>query len=189
MNARYSVSAALVLALVSSASAFAQATSAPVRQEPQWYVAALGGAVSRPPTEPVVGVEIAQTVSRHGQAYVTFSYFENLMDQSLRDGLDDRAAKLTSLTGSTWTLTGRDRGMTFVAGGKYLIGGGTVRPYVGAGAGLINLKRTILDAHVGDVTQAVFNDYRLGDADLSLSTEGIMRPLVEAAIGVGIGSG
>jgi len=190
MNARHSVSAALVLTLVSSVSAFAQGTPAPGRTvESHWYLAAIGGAVSRPPTGPVFGVEIAENVGRHAQAYATFSYFENLMGQSLRDGLDDRAARLTTLTGDAWSLEGRDRGVTFVAGGKYLFGNGSVRPYLGAGVGAINLKRTVVEARLGDVTRAVFNDYQLGDADLSLATEGITRPLVEAAIGVGIGTG
>ena len=188
MNARHSVSAAFVLAIASSVSAFAQGAAAP-KAEPQWYIAAIGGAVSRPPAEPVFGVEIAQNISNHGQAYATFSFVENLMGQSLRDGLDDRAARLTTLTGDTWSFTGRDRGVAFVAGGKYVLGSGTVRPYVGAGAGTIHLKRTVLEARVGDVTRAVFNDYQLGDGDLSLATEGVTRPLVEAAFGVGIGSG
>ena len=189
MNARHSVSAALVLALVSSASAFAQGASAPRASEPKWYLAAIGGAVSRPPTGPVFGVEIAENLARHAQAYVNFSYFDNLMDESLRNGLDARAAKLTSMTGDVWSFSGRDRGMSLVGGGKYVFGGGIVRPYVGAGAGVINLKREVVEARLGDVTQAVFNDYHLGEADLSLSTLGVTTSLVEAAFGVGIGSG
>ena len=79
--------------------------------------------------------------------------------------------------------------MAAVAGGKYVFGSGIVRPYVGAGLGTIHLKRTVVDARLGDVTQAVYNDFDLGDGDLSLSVEGITRPLVEAAFGVGIGTG
>jgi opacity protein-like surface antigen len=189
MNARHSVSAALVLALVSSASAFAQGASAPRTSEPKWYLAAIGGAVSRPPTGPVFGVEIAENLARHAQAYVNFSYFDNLMDDSLRNALDARAASLTTLTGDPWSFSGRDRGMSLVAGGKYVFGGGIVRPYVGGGAGVINLKREVLEARLGDVTQAVFNDYHLGEADLSLSTLGVTTSLVEGTVGVGIGSG
>jgi hypothetical protein len=189
MNARHSVSAALVLALVSSASAFAQGASAPGTTAPKWYVAAIGGAVSRPPTEPVFGVEVAQDLGRHGQAYATLSYFENLMKGSLRDALDTKASQLTTFTGDAWSLNGRDQGVAFVAGGKYMFGGGAVRPYVGAGLGAIKLRRTVMEGHLGDVTQAVFNDFQLGDAELSLATEGLTRPIVEAAFGVGIGSG
>src|SRR5688572_5475735 len=111
MNARHSVSAALVLALVSSASAFAQGTPAPgTTAEPRWYLAAVGGAISRPPTEPVFGVEIAESLGRHAQAYATFTFVENLMGRSLRDELDAKAAELSALTGDAWSLTGRDRG-------------------------------------------------------------------------------
>jgi hypothetical protein len=190
MNARHSIPAAFVLAIVSSVSAFAQGTPTPgTTAEPHWYIAALGGAVSRPSAEPVFGVEVAENVGNHGQAYINFSYFENLMRQSLRDDLDAKAAQLTTLTGDTWSLSGRDRGVAFVAGGKYVIGRGAVRPYVGAGAGTMNLKRTVVETRLGDVTRALFNDYKLGEADLSLATEGITRPLVEATVGVGIGSG
>ena len=190
MNARHSISAAFVLTIVSSVSAFAQGAPAPAtKAEPRWYIAGLGGAVSRPPTGPVFGVEIAEHLGRHGQAYATFSYFENLMGQPLRDSLDDRAARLTNLTGDLWSLSGRDRGVSFVVGGKYVLGSGSIRPYLGAGAGVIHLKRTVLEARLGDVTRAVFNDYQLGEDDLSLAAEGVTRPMVEAAFGVGIGSG
>jgi opacity protein-like surface antigen len=190
MNARHTIPAALFLALVSSVSAFAQGAPAPrTASEPRWYIAALGGAVSRPPTEPLFGVEIAEHLGRHGQAYFTISYFENLMEGSLRDALDAKAAELSRFTGDTWSLTGQDRAVTAVAGGKYVFGSGSVRPYVGAGLGTIHLKRTVVEARLGDVTRAVFNDFELGEADLSLATEGVTRPLVEAAFGVGIGSG
>lgn len=190
MHARHSIPAALLFAVISAVSAFAQA-SAPggVASEPRFYVAAIGGAVSRPPTAPVFGVEVAQNVGRHAQAYVTLSYFENLMRQTLRDDLDATATRLAALTGDPWSLSGRDRGVAFVAGGRYAFGNGSVRPYVGAGAGVINLKRTVFDTRIGDVTRAVFNDFDLGEADLSTAIEGINRPLIEATFGVGIGSG
>jgi opacity protein-like surface antigen len=190
MNARHLFPAALVLAFASSVPAFAQGPAAPaVKAEPRWYLAAIGGAVSRPSSQPLFGVEIAEHFGRHGQAYFTVSYIENLMRTSLSDALDVKSTELTRLTGDTWAFAGRDRGVAAVAGGKYVFGSGTVRPYVGAGLGTIHLKRTVIDARVGDVTRAVFNDYALGDSDLSLAVEGMTRPLVEAAVGVGIGSG
>ena len=189
MNARHTISAALVLALVSSVSAFAQGAPAPAAKEPRWYLAAIGGAVSRPAAEPLIGAEIAEHLGRHGQAYLTVSYFENLMRDSLRDALDAKSAELTRLTADAWALSGHDRGVAVVAGGKYVFGSGTMRPYVGAGLGTIHLKRTVLEARLGDVTRAVYNDFDLGEADLSLAAEGITRPLMEAAFGVGIGTG
>ena len=190
MNARHLFPAALVLALVSSVPAFAQAPATPaIKAEPRWYLAAIGGAVSRPSGEPLFGVEIAEHIGRHGQAYFNVSYVENLMQPSLTDALDAKSAELSRFTGDRWAFSGRDRGVAAVAGGKYVFGSGIVRPYVGAGLGTIYLKRTIVDTRVGDVTQAVYNDFDLGDGDLSMSVEGITRPLAEAAFGVGIGTG
>jgi hypothetical protein len=185
MHPRYSTPLAFLLALVSSVSAFAQGPSA-VSSEPRWYLAAVGGAVAGPPA-PVLGAEIAERVGRHAEVYVTMSYFENLMRQSLRDDLDAAAARLTTLTGDGWSFSGRDRGLAVVAGAKYAFGTGAVRPYVGGGAGVINLKRSVTDTRVGDVTQAVFNDFNLGESDLSTTTEGISRPMLEALFGVQLG--
>ena len=175
MHARYSIPTALLFALASSVSAFAQATAAP---EPHFSIMAIGGAVSRPPTAPAFGVEIADHVAPHVQVYTTFSYFENLMRQTLRDDLDTTATRLATLTGDPWSFTGRDRGIGVVAGAKYVFGGGAIRPYVGGGFGVLNLKRTVLDGRIGDVTQAVLNDFDLGEADL-VTVEGVNKPLVE----------
>ena len=79
--------------------------------------------------------------------------------------------------------------ITFTGGAKYLIGQGTVRPYVGGGAGIVDLKRTITEARIGDVTAAVFNDFAVGQPDLSLESEGVTRPLIEATLGAGIFAG
>ena len=192
MHARYSLPVAVLVALAASAaSAFAQGTAAPrpISPEPRWYVAAIGGAVSRPPTAPVFGVEVAEHLGEHAQAYVTFSYIENLMRETLRDDLDLTATRLEALTGESWSLSGRDRGVALVVGGKYVFGSGAVRPYVGGGGGVINLKRTVFETRLGDVTRAVYHDFDLGDAELSVTPEGVNKPLVEFAFGVGIGSG
>ena len=119
------------------------------------------------PTAPVFGVEIAEHLGRHAQAYATVSYFENLMRDTLRDDLDFTATRLATLTGESWSLSGRDRGVALVVGAKYVFGSGTYRPYVGGGGGVINLKRTVFESRIGDVTQAVYNDFELGDAELS----------------------
>ena len=191
MHARYSIPVAVLFALAASASAFAQGTPAPGANspEPRWYIAAIGGAVSRPPTAPVFGVEVAEHLGRHAQAYATILYFENLMRDTLRDDLDFTATRLATLTGESWSLSGRDRGVALVVGGKYVFGSGTYRPYVGGGGGVINLKRTVFETRIGDVTRAVYNDFELGDAELSASADGVNKPLVEFGFGLGIGSG
>ncbi len=95
---------------------------------------AIGGAVSRPPTAPVFGVEVAEHVVPHVQVYATFSYLENLMRETLRDDLDATATRLATLTGDSWSFSGRDRGIGLVAGAKYIFGDGSIRPYVGGGS-------------------------------------------------------
>jgi hypothetical protein len=185
MHARYSIPAALLLAIASSVSAFAQTTAAPL---PRYSLIAIGGAVSRPPTAPVFGVELADDISSHVQVYTTVSYFDNLMRQSVLDDLDATATRLATLTGDPWSFRGRDRGISVVAGAKYVFGGGSIRPYVGGGVGNLNLKRTVSEARIGDVTQTVLNDFKIGEAEL-VTLEGVNKPLVEFALGVRIGSG
>jgi opacity protein-like surface antigen len=79
--------------------------------------------------------------------------------------------------------------VTLVGGGKYLFGSGSVRPYVGGGAGVISLRRSVTEARLGDVRDAVFNDFSVGEVDLSLAPASLTRPLVEAALGLGMASG
>jgi opacity protein-like surface antigen len=92
---------------------------------------------------------------------------------------------LTALTGTTWQLSGRDRGVAGTAGAKYVAPLGIFRPYVGGGGGVINIKRTIRDARAGDVKQAVFNDFLVGDQAL-VGIESSNRPIGEILAGVGL---
>ena len=174
------------LACVASVSAQQPGGAPPPRQG---YIAVLGGAASGPPTEPVFSVEYGDDVRRDVLAYITLSYIENLMPETLRNDLTATATTLTQLTGATWELRGRDRAVVLVAGGKYLIGRGDVQPYVGGGAGIINLRRTVIERNLGDLTIATFNDFDAGSPDLSLAPAGLTRPLVEATFGVGISKG
>jgi hypothetical protein len=190
MHAGKSIVLVPLFALALAGSAFAQIGTATAVVPPQrGYVAALVGAVSGPPAGPVFAVEYGDNIDRNAQAYVAISYFENLMRQTVRDELTTLGTRLSTLTATPWTLAGHDRGVTLAVGGKYLVGGGTVRPYVGGGAGIINLKRTVTEAHIGDVTAAVFNDFDIGAADLSLATASLTRPMGEAVVGVGIVAG
>jgi opacity protein-like surface antigen len=182
-----------VFALVIATSAMGQqlvpqSGSAAVPEQ-RGYIAALAGAVSGPPTEPVFAVEYGENMHPDVQAYVTLSYFENVMPRDVRSELAVLGTTLSGLTGTSWSLTGRDRAVTATAGAKYLIGRRAVRPYIGAGAGIINIKRTIVEARIGEITTAVFNDFEIGQPDLSLESAGVTRPLGEAAVGVGIVAG
>jgi hypothetical protein len=116
------------------------------------------------------------------QAYMNFSYFENLMNATLTDDLAGLSAALSDTTGRTWDLRGRDRGFGFIVGAKYLLGNGRVRPYLGGGAGALNIRRLITERQIGDVTAATLTVFGIGDA--ALTTESLTRPLVQLAAGV-----
>lgn len=183
-------SAALVpcMLVMTSAMAFAQQPAdAPQVPRQRIYVSAATGASFGPQTAAVFAAEFAERMHRNVQAYLTISYHENLMDSGIRDDLSLLSTGLTSATGIPWSLRGRDRGVALVAGAKYLIGESAVRPYVGGGAGIINVKRTISDARVGDVTSAVLTEFGIGES--ALTSEALTRPLVEASVGVAVAAG
>lgn len=184
--------ARLVLTLVflmASRSAMGQEPPRTTVPEQRSYIAAQAGAVSGPPTEVVLSVEYGERFHPDVEAYVTLSYFENLMPRALRRDLRTLGSLLSAVTNDPWELRGRDRGVAFLTGARYLFGNGNVRPYLGAGAGIVNLRRTVVEARLGEVTGAVFNDFDLGDGALSLAARGITRPLAEAVAGVSIGAG
>lgn len=177
-----SIASALVFAAASQALA---QTQAPVQTAPQGiYLSANGGASFGIESEPAAsfGIELGDGVGRNAQAYVALSYFDDLMNNDLRDQLTTLGGRLTTVTGREWSLHGRDRGVGFIAGAKYLFSGnGETGAYVGGGAGVLNLRRRIADRLVGDVTGAVLNDFGIGDA--ALVSQSLTRPLVEGTVG------
>ena len=187
-----SISSFVALSVFCTIPAFAQnapRTSATAGPDPRGYIAAAVGAVTGPPTNGSFSVEYGDDLSRHVQAYATLAYLENVMPQQLQDDLVTTAAGLAARTATPWDLRGRDRGIAFTAGAKYMFGGSRVRPYLGAGAGVINLRRSITDVRLGEVATAIYNDFSIGDGDLSRSPDGLMRPLGEAVAGVAVPAG
>jgi hypothetical protein len=176
----------LVVTLVCTSSIVrAQSVSSVPLEPTRGHVAIGAGIVTFPAVEPVFSGEFVEHVRPQVQAYANFSFYENVMPQALRDDLYAASVRLGVLTGDRWNLRGRDRAMTFTAGGRYVAGRGLLRPYVGGGAGFVQLKRQVTDARLGDVTAAVFNDFGIGDGDLSNDRTGVLRPLFEALGGVG----
>lgn len=169
--------------------AFAQEPIGPGVRDDGWVSGIAGAAFgSQTQANATFAVEYGDDISRNAQAYLTLSYFENLITQDLRDDLAQLSATLTSTSGIPWNLHGSDRGVTLVAGARYLpVSSGVIRPYVGGGAGVINLDRTIADVRVGEVTTAVLNEFGVGS--LSLATKAITRPLIEGSFGVAFYSG
>jgi hypothetical protein len=170
---------------------FAVASSAWAQQPtaaPQGiYVAAVAGAAFEPRTTPAFGVEFGDLIHRNVQAFITASYFENLMSQDVRDDLTVLSTALTTVTGAPWHLRGRDRGTAVVIGAKYLVPGDRLRPYIGAGGGVLNLRRTITEARLGNIVEPVLAEFAIGD--VALTSRNAVRPLVEATTGIGIYAG
>ena len=186
-NFAKSGSVALLAIVTFAAPAFCQQAPGSVGTTREWhgYVVALAGAVSGPPSEAAFTVEYAENMRRDAQAYVALSYFDNLMRQQTRTDLAAVGSTLTAITGTQWLLSGRDRGVAGTAGAKYVAPLGIFRPYAGGGGGVINIKRTITDARAGDVKQAVFNDFLVGDAAL-VGIESSNKPIAEFVGGVGL---
>jgi hypothetical protein len=147
------------------------------------YVSAEAGALFQPQTSAAFGVQFGERIHRNVIGYATMSYFENVMSKDLTDSLPQLSQLLTARTGRPWDLHGRDRGVGFVAGAKYMVGQGTKRPYIGGGAGAIGIRRRITDRLAGDVTSATYREFGVGDSALT-TTGNLARPLVEATLGV-----
>jgi hypothetical protein len=179
---------ALVVAFAASALCQEAGRNTASSAEQRGYVSAAVGMEFDPPTRPVFSLEYGDNLHRDVQAYATFSYFENLMQRSFENELAETAQAVTSLTGTRIEFQGRDRGLVFAVGGKYLIPGSRiVRPYAGGGAGVLNIRRTIHDPRLGDVTKAVLGDFGLGEVDFTAVS--VTKPMLEAAVGVGIVAG
>ena len=155
------------------------------------WVSGVGGASFGPVVQPgsIFAVEYGDDIGPNAQAYLTLTYFQNVMPQDLRDDLSALSAALTATTGRTWDLIGRDQGVTLIAGGRYLFGSrsGVVRPYVGGGAGIVNLKRTIADPRAGNVTLAVLDEFDVGTFNLTI--RGTTKPMVEGTAGIAFFNG
>lgn len=170
--------------------AFAQQQAPQPPQRDYGWVAAAAGFTFGSETQRAATFsgEYGEDVHPRVQAHVTISYFENVMRQELNDDLEILSLGLTQVSGIPWNLQGRERAVTAVAGGRYLVATqGAIRPYVGGGGGVINLKRTIVDARVGNLTSAVLTDFGIGD--FALVSSSVTRPLLEGAFGVGFYNG
>jgi len=149
------------------------------------YVSVAAGAITNSPVQAVFFGEYAENVGRHAQAYVNLSYMDNMIPTTTRDAIDAAAVRYGALLGSTATFTSRDRGVSVTGGGKYIANSrGAVQPYIGGGAGVVSIKRTITDNRLGDVTQAVLTDFGAGTISLA-GPDSATQPIGEIVGGVG----
>lgn len=150
----------------------------------QRYLSASAGVASTGSSTVTFAAEYGEQVTRNSQAYANFSYFDNVMTDQMRDNLAAAAASITAITGVSRSFSGRDRGLAFTAGGKYQPGT-RVRPYIGAGAGALNIERTITEGTLGDVSLAFTQQTSYGDGVVTAGSTNATKPLAEVVGGVG----
>lgn len=154
------------------------------------YLIGGAGASLDPSTALTLSAEIAEGVGNRVQVYMSIGYYENVMSQEATDLIAAVGRDLTLLTGSPWQFTGRDRGRSFTVGGKVLPGGvGAVRPYIGAGAGVLNLRRIITERNRGDMTGEFLTTFGSGDGVVDPTQTNTNRPIGELMAGIGVTAG
>ena len=184
---RFSYVACLVLLTASVASAQGRPAVTPLDHG---FMIGSAGASFADTRSATFGIEIAERLNSRTQAYVGFTYFDNLLSDRAADDLAQLSDALTSLNGEPWAFSGRDRGLAFSGGARYLLSRGpNVRPYVGGGAGVLNVKRTILEQDLGDVSDPFFNVFGAPDGFIDADRQSTFKPLGEFIAGVGIGAG
>jgi len=188
MNAIKSFGLVPCIVVLSATVAFAQAQEDARFQH--GYMTAVAGTSFGDQQEALFGAEVGENLTSHVQAYANFTYFDNLITDSAQSYLANLSATLTRLTASSWNLTGNDRGLAFSGGAKYLmLPGSAIRPYVGAGPGLINIRRTIYETDLGEISNEVLAVFGAPDGGINPEKEGSFKPMVEFAAGAGIAAG
>jgi len=180
--------ASLLLMLLVAAPAFAQQRPAPAPRPLRGYLIGGGGA-SIATTNPSVtlNAEIAENMTRIIQAYMSVGFYDNIMSDASRNQLAQVGSALTSVSGTPWVFTGRDRGRSFTFGAKFLVPATvSVHPYVGGGFGALNVRRTIHEQSRGNVTQAYLAQFGSPDGVVDPTDTDTTHPMGEVAAGVGV---
>jgi len=154
------------------------------------YVSALAGATVGAQDSAIFGVEYGERMDDHVTAFANLTWFDDLMTDRMRSNLARASAMLAASTGSAWTLQGRDPGLAFTVGAKVTGAlGSNVRPYVGAGAGAVNLRRKITEPALGDVTESFIKVFGLSDGNIDSTSSSVTKPLAEALAGINFVAG
>jgi hypothetical protein len=135
------------------------------------------------------GIEIGEQLNDRTQAYAAFTYFDNLFSDRAAADLNSLAATLTTINGEPWVFTGRDRGLGFSGGARYLLSTGSARPYVGGGPGVMNVRRSVSEAALGDVSDPLLATFGAPDGFIDATKMSTFKPMGEFIAGVGISSG
>ncbi len=191
MNAIRSLGLVPCLAVLTATVAFGQTRSAEDPRFQNGYMTGSAGTSFGDQQKALFGAEVGENLGRHVQAYADFTYFDNLITDSAQGYLTDLSNTLTRLTATTWNLTGYDRGLAFGGGAKYLFSspGSSVRPYVGAGPGVINIRRTIYESDLGEISNEVLAVFGAPDGNINPEKEGSFKPMVQFMAGAGFAAG
>jgi hypothetical protein len=190
MRAFRSVGLVVCVALTSASAAFAQQSVPHAPGLDQSYMMATAGASFGDQQAATFGVEFGEPITRHVHAYATFNYFDNLLNEAAETDLANLGAALTRLTATPWELSGNDRGLSFSGGAKFVMANGSpVRPYVGGGPGVINIRRTVYESVRGEISDEVLAVFGAPDGAIDAQKEGTFRPFAEVLAGVGVAAG
>lgn len=149
-----------------------------------YLIAGAGGSFG-PQTAATFSTEVGEKIGRFAQAYVAFSYVEDLMTDRTRNDLVVAGQRLEAVTLRPWNFRGRDRGRAFTTGARFTVPG-PVRPYVALGVGALNLKRIVTERTLGDVTDSFRTQGATSGDLLNNAQPSTTRPMVEAGGGVGV---
>jgi hypothetical protein len=154
------------------------------------YVSVLAGAAFAAQTTPTISGEYGEWVSDHVMAYMSYSFYENLMSSRMRSNLVLAGDVLTEATGSERVFSGRDRGLALTAGGRFVVPlSAVVRPYIGAGGGVLHLRRRITEQGLGDVTSSFVTESGLNDGIITSGADATKKGVAEAVFGANIVAG
>jgi Outer membrane protein beta-barrel domain len=177
----------LMTATIAAAQQVRPASSAPLDNG---YMTGAAGASFGDTQSVTFGIEIGERIGSRVQAYVAFHYFDDLFNDQAVSDLNELSSYLTTVTGDTWALQGRDRGLAFSGGARYLLSRGpSFRPYIGGGPGVLNIQRTITERTLGNVSDPVLVVFGAPDGFVNAEEESTFRPMAEFIAGVGIASG
>jgi hypothetical protein len=158
----------------------AQAQNPPAT--PRSYLIASGGAAFNQDFDnanTIFAVEYGEPVHRDVIAYASLVWIENMMSQRMRDNLVTASAMLGE------EFTGRDRGISFTLGAKYLLPvSRTIRPYFGGGFGFLNIRRDISTPSRGSIARTFPELTGLNDGVIEPTTLSANKPLGELTVGV-----
>lgn len=154
------------------------------------YMTAAAGATFSDRRAATFSVEIAERIGSRVEAYAAFNYFDDLLNNQAASDLNELALFLTDIHDELWEFRGRDRGLAFSGGAKYLLSRGpSFRPYVGGGPGVLNLRRTVTERTLGNVTDPLLVVFGAPDGFIDANEKSTFRPMAEFIAGVGIASG